>query len=403
MDADQLNIRHLAAVAAVVRSGSISAAARAVNLTQPAITQGIAKLERQLAMPLFDRRPDGMAATPAATVLAGRVEEALRLIGSRNVTAAQIRAFVALARSGSYAGAAIETGHAEASLHRAVGDLSLVLGARLVERRGRGVMLSRRGAAVARGFRLALSELRSALAELAGLRGADVGRIAIGAMPLSRARLLPDAIARFHAAHPDVDLAIAEGSHIELVGPLRDGEIDLMIGALRDPSAGDDLTQTPLFDDRPVIIGRAGHPLGRQSSVLTPADLVRFPWVVSARGTPLRALWGRMFEAVGIAPPRVPIECGSVLTVRQMLIGSDFLTLLSTDQVALELEAGWLMRVGDAPGDVNRTIGVTTRADWRPTPMQARFLAILQAEGEKVGNLPSTACGRGTGPRSGPG
>jgi len=400
MDADQLNIRHLAAVAAVVRSGSISAAARAVNLTQPAITQGIAKLERQLAMQLFDRRPDGMAATPAATLLADRVEEALRLIGSRNVTAAQIRAFVALARAGSYAGAAIETGHAEASLHRAVGDLSLVLGARLVERRGRGVMLSRRGAAVARGFRLALSELRSALAELAGLRGADVGRIAIGAMPLSRARLLPDAIARFHAAHPNVDLAIAEGSHIELVGPLRDGEIDLMIGALRDPSAGDDLTQTPLFEDRPVIIGRAGHPLGNQSSalspaVLAPADLVRFPWVVPARGTPLRALWGRMFEAVGIAPPRVPIECGSVLTVRQMLIGSDFLTLLSTDQVALELEAGWLMRVGDAPGDVNRTIGVTTRADWRPTPMQARFLAMLQAEGERVGNLPSPASGRG--------
>ena len=44
MQVDQFNIRHLAAMAAVVEQGSVSLAARAVNLTQPAVTQGIAKL-----------------------------------------------------------------------------------------------------------------------------------------------------------------------------------------------------------------------------------------------------------------------------------------------------------------------------------------------------------------------
>ena len=44
MNPDQFNIRHLAAMAAVVELGSVSLAARAVNLTQPAVTQGIAKL-----------------------------------------------------------------------------------------------------------------------------------------------------------------------------------------------------------------------------------------------------------------------------------------------------------------------------------------------------------------------
>jgi LysR family transcriptional regulator of gallate degradation len=383
MDPGQLNIRHLNAVAAIVRSGSISKAARAVNLTQPAITQGIAKLERQIGLSLFERRPGGMLPTEAATLLAARAEAALRLIGNAHATAAQIRAFVALARGGSYAVAAAETGLAEASLHRAVADLSLVMGNKLVDRRGRGVALTRRGIVVARNFSLALAELRSGIAELAALQGREVDRIMIGAMPLSRARLLPNAVAAFHSAHPQVDIAIAEGSHVELVGPLRDGEIDMMVGALRDPSPGDDLKQMPLFADRPVIIARPDHPLIGQGA-LSPADLVAFPWIVPGEGTPLRDLWRRMFAAAGVDAPHVPIESGSVMTIRQLLIGSDFLTLLSPDQVAMELRAGWLVQLAEAPGDLSRMIGVTTRADWRPTPMQDRFIDELWEQAKKV-------------------
>ncbi|MDT7532057.1 LysR family transcriptional regulator [Sphingobium sp. SA2] len=128
MQVDQFNIRHLAAMAAVVEQGSVSLAARAVNLTQPAVTQGIAKLEAQLGAALFERRPGGMVPTPVALRFKPRVDVALRLIGSSPVTAAQIRAFVALARGGSYAAAAVQAGVAEPSLHRAVGDLGLALG-----------------------------------------------------------------------------------------------------------------------------------------------------------------------------------------------------------------------------------------------------------------------------------
>jgi LysR family transcriptional regulator of gallate degradation len=163
MQVDQFNIRHLAAMAAVVEQGSVSLAARAVNLTQPAVTQGIAKLEAQLGAALFERRPGGMVPTPVALRFKPRVDVALRLIGSSRVTAAQIRAFVALARSGSYAAAAVQAGVAEPSLHRAVGDLGLALGVRLAERRGRGLMLTRAGVTLARRLRLALAELRLGL------------------------------------------------------------------------------------------------------------------------------------------------------------------------------------------------------------------------------------------------
>ncbi|WP_022683819.1 LysR substrate-binding domain-containing protein [Sphingobium bisphenolivorans] len=381
MEPEQFNIRHLAAMTVVMAQGSVSLAARAVNLTQPAVTQGIAKLEAQLGLALFDRQPGGMAPTEAALRFAPRVGEALRLIGSSRVTAAQIRAFVAVARAGSYASAAVEVGLTEPSLHRAVGDLAIAMRYRLVDRRGRGLALTRQGVLLARRLRLALAELRSGLEELADLKGQESGRIVVGAMPLSRARLLPRAIIAFRADFPQVDISVHEGSHAELVGPLRDGEVDLMIGALRDASIGADLIQTPLFEDRPLIMARAGHPLAKGWG----ADALRlYPWILPPEGAPLRQLWRRMFEALGGALPAVPIECGSVMTIRELLLGGDYLTLLSSDQLALELQAGLVIQIGEAPGAVSRTIGVTTRADWRPTRLQQRFMDAVTEEAEHL-------------------
>lgn len=365
-------------MAAAVRLGSVSRAAEAVHLTQPAATQGIAKLEAQLGLALFERRATGMTPTEAALRLVPRVEAALRLIGSNRVTAAQLRAFVALAQQGSYPAAAQGAGVTVSSLHRAVGDLGLALGQRLVDRRGRGLALTHHGVQVARRLRLALAELRAGVEDLGELFGRASGRISIGAMPLCRARLLPHAINAFRRDHAGIDLLIHEGAHGELVGPLRDGEIDLMIGAVRDPATlGADLVQTSLFDDRPTIIGRAGHPLAGEADRL--AALHRYGWIVPPEGTPLRTLWRNLFAAIGGPLPPVPIECGSVMTIRELLQAGDELTLLSVDQLSVELASGMLVDLGPAPGAVTRTIGVTHRADWRPTRAQAAFLATIQA------------------------
>jgi len=379
-----LNLRHLKVVVATTATGSISAAARLVHLTQPALTQGLAKLERQLGTRLFERRPGGMEPTEAARILAPRAEAALALIGSSRVTAPQMRAFSAVARRGSYSAAATETGIRQPSLHRAIADLSLNLGAKLVERRGRGIALTRRGQVVARQFRLAEAELRAALAELATLQGREIESIAIGAMPLSRARLIPNAVATFNRKHPQVNIVIAEGAHADLIGPLRDGDLDMIVGALRGADQVDDVSQSALFTDRPVILARAGHPLCAAEGPASAAQLACFSWVVPPKGTPLREQWRLMFAASGVEPPRVAIECGSVIIIRQLLMQTDFLALLSPDQVAVELEAGWLKRIGPAPGDPNRLIGVTTRLGWRTTPLQREFIRALTVEGAKI-------------------
>ena len=377
MEITQLNLRHLRAMAAIARLGSMTAAAQAISITQPAITQAIAKLEAQLDHQLFERRPDGMTKLPAATIFAPRVEAALEHIGSRRVTMASLRAMIALADAGSYVEASAATGLAEPSLHRAVRDLSLALKRTLVERRGKGIALTEQGRRTARGFRLARAELESGLSELAALSGRETGRITIGAMPLCRARLLPTAVAAFHQKHPESETVIVEGSFRELIEPLRDGQIDVMIGALRPTAPADDVVQSELFVDRLVVLGRRDHPLAQLEGIVPIADLAHYRWITSAPGTPLRILWDQMFASAGVTPPRIPVESSSVIANREILRNSDFLTLLSPDQVAVELEAGWLVKICEAPGNLERTIGTTTRAGWRPTAMQSTFLKTL--------------------------
>jgi DNA-binding transcriptional LysR family regulator len=189
--------------------------------------------------------------------------------------------------------------------------------------------------------------------------------------------VLPAAIARFLRRHPQVRVSIIEGSRAELAEPLRNGVIDCMVGALREPLVEPDLTQQALFSDRPVVIARHGHPLAGTDPSL--ADLAAYPWIVAGRGAPLRDSFEQMFTHAGMTPPAVPIESGSVMIIRQLLIDSDFLTLLSLDQVSVELEARWLTTLCPAPAGLERTIGVTTRASWRPTAVQAEFIADLEA------------------------
>ena len=190
---------------------------------------------------------------------------------------------------------------------------------------------------------------------------------------------------RVKTLHPAIHgglLAVRDDpAHVAAMDAHDIGAIDLMIGALR-PEIAADLFQQALFTDRLVVVSRAGHPLAaaQQASL---DDLAAYPWVTGRAGTPLRNLWETLFE--GHRTPPTPIDCGSVMVIRGILRDSDFLTLLSPDQVALEVKAGILATIDaelDLPG---RLIGVTLRADWRPTPLQARFLDLLASNIAKIG------------------
>lgn len=383
MDIWTLNLRHLHAVERIARLGTVNAAADAVSLSQPAITQALSRLEDALGLPLFERRHDGMIPTRAGEVLAPRIAAALAHVRSPHVTMSRMRAMIAVAETGSYTGASLATGLSVPSIHRAVGDLALALRRALVTRRGKFAITTDAGNQLAGEFRLAQVELEAGLSEVLALRGHETRRIAIGAMPLSRARILPAAVARFLARRPQVRLTIVEGSRAELVEPLRSGVIDVMVGALRDPLTEPDLAQHRLFDDVPAFYARHGHPLA--GATPTGAEMARYPFTLAPRGTPLRDSFEGYFTDLGLPLPPVPIESGSVMMIRQVLMGTDFITLLSPDQVSVEVEAEWLRPLARLPERFARTIGMTTRASLLPTEVQSEFFADLEAAARDCG------------------
>ena len=66
----------------VVERGTVAAAARALGYTAPAVSQQVAKLERSLGVPLFDRVSGRLRPTPAGTALVPHVYAVLDALES---------------------------------------------------------------------------------------------------------------------------------------------------------------------------------------------------------------------------------------------------------------------------------------------------------------------------------
>ena len=72
-----VNLRHLHTFGEVARLGSVSAAARAVHISQPAVTQAVAGVERYFGAALLTRSNSGVALTPAGELCARRIERSI--------------------------------------------------------------------------------------------------------------------------------------------------------------------------------------------------------------------------------------------------------------------------------------------------------------------------------------
>ncbi len=70
----QLNIRQVEVFRAVMESGTVTAAAKRLNVTQPSITKHLRNLERALDMSLFQRRRNRLVPTPEGRAFHDQIE-----------------------------------------------------------------------------------------------------------------------------------------------------------------------------------------------------------------------------------------------------------------------------------------------------------------------------------------
>jgi LysR family transcriptional regulator of gallate degradation len=379
------NLRHLRLLLAVAETGSLTRAAERQRVSQPAVTQAIGKLERSLGGALFDRTRQGFFPTARGSVLATRLrrafdqlDPALADISPRlklTATATQLQALVAVHETENFTLAARRLGLAQPTVHRAITQLEKEAGKALFERTAYGIVASRPTRALVRSVMLAFREIEQAEADLAELDGGEAGRIVVGALPLSRSVLLPDALVRFRQARPRQPVEVIDGPYGELLTGLRRGEIDMILGALRVPAPIGDIVQERLFDDRLMILARPDHPLLRAGRV-TRGQLGEYGWVVPRRGTPSREQFDAFFGPEGT--PGSLIEAGSILLMREILGASDHLGCISAAQARAEVREGLLAELPVEAAWTARPIGLTYRAGWVPTKVQEVLLGFLR-------------------------
>lgn len=385
------NIRHLRAFAEVARQGSISQAAEVVFLSQPAITHAISKLETALNTKLFTRLHKGMSLTGTGKSYLKRTERALAeiAIGTKKVTknnadridqkltVPQLRALVALASARSFSMAAWNIGISQPSIHRAARDLEKNIGLPLFLASRKGITLTPVAEILVRHIRIAAAELQQGYYEIAALQGHDTTRITIGSLPLARAWCLPQSIHKFLKNKEFVQVKTVEGPYMKLLRDLRHGQLDFIIGALRNPAPHEDIIQEPLFDDPLAIVVRRGHPLSNLTTV-TLNDTLNYPWIAPPKQTPTGTYLHNMLHISGMENTPVKVVSSSLVLVRGMLLAGDYVTITSVNQIRFELENKSLIALPIELPDSTRPIGLTYRKDWEPTPTQNVFLDIVK-------------------------
>jgi len=389
----------LAAFLEVAERQNISQAAGHIHLSQSAITQGIAKLERELGLTLFERSHDGMHPTEAGSLFSARVKCALQHLGigvretlrigarkrsggfsnlDRLITSAQLRALSAMSRTQNFSVAAREMGISQPSVHRAARDLERLCGIKLFEKTRKGIELTEPAQALALHADLAFAELRQAALELGEWLGRDAGQIVIGCLPLLRTHVLPSALNRLAWEKPRVNVNVLSAPYEDLLHQLRHGKIDLILGALRNPPPAGDVVQKAYFDAPLAILARVGHPLTKKNQVDC-QDLKEFPWVLPPEGAQARIYFDKTFRSIIDGSVHGVTETGSTILVRGLIMESDRLTIMSVHQMLHEIERNEIAVLPIQLPDSARPIGVTVRASWRPTSTQKLFFDHLSA------------------------
>jgi LysR family transcriptional regulator of gallate degradation len=401
-----INLRHLRAFIAVAESGSVSSAAESLYRAQSAISRSIHELEAALGVDLFERKSNGMLPTAFGLSLLYRAQRAAHEFSlARDEMASRIRKangsltapvfdmlfnkdrlqiFVTLAESHHMPTVASLLGITQPAVSAAITELEASLGIPLFIRSAKGMLLNEAGEILVLRTKLALAELRHVEADIAALHGKTQGLVTVGAHPLSRTVILPQAILRVLKRHPLVRIETVEGR--DLAAGLRSGDLDFVLGTLRTGLTAPGMVDLPLMTDKMAVFVRKGHPLTRLANI-TIADLMQAEWILPARHTPTRLLFDVAFTHVTGALPKSPIETSDLSVLRGMLLGSDLVTAISPQQLDMERKLGILQMLDFEFEKSARVIALTQRAKSHPSPGAAALIAaIREVAAEMDGN-----------------
>lgn len=218
----------------------------------------------------------------------------------------------AVATNGSVAAAADSLGFTPSAVSQQIKRLERGTRIALLERVGRGVVLTDAGRHLVTSSATVLADLERIEADLhlagsgstGGTERRVTGEVRIGAFSTAVRGILVDVLPRLRDEHPELRVPLRESEPWETIALVASGQRDLGIVhrwggvALAMPEP---LVETPLFTDVADVILRRDHPLAGRTE-LTPTDLADEEWIATFDSTICRQWLRRLFDGVSNAP-----------------------------------------------------------------------------------------------------
>lgn len=279
-------------------------------------------------------------------------------------------------RHGSLLKASAVLGVSQPALTKSLHEAEDILQLRLFDRHPRGVRPTEAGSVFVRSARRILAELRRLDEELDEMSSFGGGTLALGALPVAAAGVLPGILTRLKATHPRIKVRLQQGRLEELQPLLASGEIELIVGRLYEPAMPDGYERESLWTEPISILARAGHPIFSETvtvDTLRCYDLA-LPTITQRVGQEIEHL----LSLLGI-DPAASLRSSSYGFIREMLHGTDMLSVMPR-----------LMMVGDLLRGTLRVVPL-------PIPAPDRPAGLIQLRGRALSGAGQAfaACLRG--------
>ena len=285
----------------------------------------------------------------------------------------QLRAFVAIAESGTFTAGAVRVHVTQAAISMQIRQLETEIGARVFVRAPRHVILTEAGEHLLRRARTMLREHDAAVDEIAELAGAERGRIRIGsASAMVLTDELPAILKELRKQHPGAEITVTSGTSETLVDQILAGELDIAFVSLPVDARG--IQTERLSADQLVAVASPRHKLAKQKTI-SAYTLAGERLILGERGGNTRRLIDQFFAQAGVTL-RVAMELSRQAAIRRMVEEDMGVGIVPLQSVKDEVDKGKLVRWWIEGAEINWELGLAQLSGGYESPIMHKFVAL---------------------------
>lgn len=290
-----------------------------------------------------------------------------------NATLRQLRAFAAVAEAGSFTAAARKLHLTQSALSVMVRELEREMGVQLLDRHTRSVQLSEAGREFLPSVLRVLGDLESAIAGVTDLRDKKRGLLRVAAPQLMACTLMPQVIAAYGAAFPDVDVRLSDTLPEHLLSGVQSGQVELAVG--QDMPVDASIERNVLLRDRHWLICPPDHAFARRRKVRW-RELGPYVFIAPTRDFRQRVM--PELDAAGreLMQRASTQEVSYMTTALGMVAAGLGLTVCPTYSASLVRAHGLKMVLLDEP-DFHRDVCIYRASRRTLSPAAASFVELL--------------------------